>query len=348
MDGSDAAGSRAGGLPPRDTNARQGARATSSPRSSGRKWGAIGLSVALAGTVILIWLVAGEFALRWVGLGHPVLYTTNLTSRYELAPNQNVRRFDGTRVVVDSMGLRSVREWTQPANRKILFFGDSVTYGGSYVDTADLFSERTCAHLELGGTSTCGNAGVNAYGTDNITARLRYKPFDDEAADVVTIVAADAIRGLTDVHSLPYFTQNPLGPFTALSELAMFELDRVRFDLRYNRQPVEQPANIEHQNEVAAYSLDHMFEALLAQREKGKAVLVIFSPLKASVNSGLEPFEEFVLDRVRGSGFDYMDMTPLLRGQDLDALYHDKIHLAAAGHEFYGEKIAGRLVPMLH
>src|SRR5262245_18959630 len=166
-------------------------------------------SLTLLAVSILVPLAVAELFLRWRGLGDPQIYSTNLTDRYELSPNQDVARYGGSRVKVDSEGLRSLHDWSLPADRKILFLGDSVTYGGAYTDTAAPFSERTCAHLGLPGSSTCGNGGVNAYGTDNMTARLLYKPFLDESAVVVTLIGPDTTRGLVVVQSLPYFTRKP-------------------------------------------------------------------------------------------------------------------------------------------
>ena len=325
----------AGGVPPAESPGR--------PVPLSKRFANAAASLALLVVSAVATLAVSEFVARRVGLGDPVLYTTNLTSRYELAPNQNVGRFSGARIHVDSMGLRSVRDWALPADRKILFLGDSVTYGGSYVDTAELFPERVCAHIGLEGTTTCGNGGVNAYGTDNVTARVVYKPFDDESAIVVTLIAADALRGMADVHSLPYFTRKPAGPFRALIELYAFAADRMRLLVRFGGEPVEHPANREHEEDVAAASLDRLFDALRDRIREGKAVLVVFSPRRLSVEAGLQPLESLVLGRVRESGLDYLDMTSVLAGNDLGAIYYDKVHLNPFGHDFYGRHIAGRL-----
>jgi hypothetical protein len=303
-------------------------------------------SLALLAVSIAVPLVVAELVLRWKGLGDPQIYTTNLTDRYELAPNQDVARFGGSRVKVDSVGLRSVRDWSLAADRKILFLGDSVTYGGAYIDTAALFSERTCVHLGLPGSSTCGNGGVNAYGTDNMAARVLYKPFHDESAVVVTLIGPDTTRGLVVVQSLPYFTRKPFGPFPALVELFAYSVDWWRSRVRFNG-PYEEPMSRDHEMEVAGASLDGLFEALRARRSQGVAVLVVFSPIRTSLQNGLEPIEAFVLGRLVASGLDHIDMTAVLKGADLEAIYHDKVHLDPPGHDLYGRHIAERLATML-
>lgn len=303
-------------------------------------------SLALLTVSILVPLVVAELVLRWKGLGDPQIYTTNLTDRYELAPNQDVARFGGSRVKVDSVGLRSVRDWSLTADRKILFLGDSVTYGGAYTDTAALFSERTCVHLGLPGSSTCGNGGVNAYGTDNMTARLLYSSFHDESAVVVTLIGPDTTRGLVVVQSLPYFTRKPFGPFPALIELLAYSVDFWRSRVRFGG-PYEEPMSRDHELDVAGVSLNQLFEALRTRRSQGVAVLVVFSPIRTSVQNGLEPIETFVLGRLMESGLDYIDMTPVLKATDLEVIYHDKVHLDPPGHDLYGRHIAERLATML-
>jgi hypothetical protein len=83
--------------------------------------------------------------------------------------------------------------------------------------TKDLYSNVVCVDLKkaLKRDLTCGNAGVNSYGVDNMAKRIRYKDLADESAIVVTGVSFNAVRGLTDIDSLPYFVAPPPGPFKA-------------------------------------------------------------------------------------------------------------------------------------
>ena len=88
-----------------------------------------------------------EFLLRLYGLGTPVIYDTNISYRYAPKANQSVIRFKGSRVTINKDGLRATKEWDNNNNHKLLFFGDSVTYGGSYIDDKNIFSELTCNFL---------------------------------------------------------------------------------------------------------------------------------------------------------------------------------------------------------
>ena len=84
-----------------------------------------------------------EFILRVIGFGEPVLLQNN--GNYILKPNQEVKRFKGSKVKINKYGMRTNYKWSDNKNlNKIIFFGDSVTFGGSYVDNLNLFSEKFC------------------------------------------------------------------------------------------------------------------------------------------------------------------------------------------------------------
>ena len=152
-----------------------------------------------------------EIYLRAAGLGDPILYYENSSYRYAPVPNQQVTRRRGATVTIDFQGLRGVKEWTGPADTKVLFIGESITWSGTYIDDTQTFPHLTCVYLQeqLGGQFTCGNAGVNAYGTDNMAERIRFGHIRDENVIVVTIASLDALRGLLELGSLSYFSAPP-------------------------------------------------------------------------------------------------------------------------------------------
>jgi hypothetical protein len=159
-----------------------------------------------------------ELYLRYIGLGNPILYYANASYRYAPFPDQRQVRRHNARVSIDSKGLRNTKDWSDPAYAKILFIGDSVTWGGTDIDDADTFADGVCQRFAqaTGKNFVCGNAGANQYGTDNMAERIRYKDFDDETALVVTLIAADTTRGLSDADGRFLFSRRPPPPFRAL------------------------------------------------------------------------------------------------------------------------------------
>jgi hypothetical protein len=82
--------------------------------------------------------VLAEFYLRTIGLGNPILYYADSSYRYPPRPNQKHVGQHGAAVTLDSKGPRGTKEWTAPADGKILFIGDSATWGGTYIDEGSL------------------------------------------------------------------------------------------------------------------------------------------------------------------------------------------------------------------
>ena len=155
-------------------------------------------------------VLLGEFQARLIGLGTPVVYEHNAAFGYTLAPNQNVTRLRNANIIINESGLRSDKTWETENNNKIkiLFLGDSVTYGGSYIDNSQLFTSQICG--DLGDKFICGNAGVNSYGVLNIALRSRYDSRVQDANIVIfTFVLSDFLRGLQNSSVAHYYLSPP-------------------------------------------------------------------------------------------------------------------------------------------
>jgi hypothetical protein len=170
----------------------------------------------------LLALVLFEETLRvGFGLGEPVLYRSSPLFGYRLQPNQLVHR-RGAEIRVNNLALRADRDWDSNIENKILFLGNSVTYGGTTVSNHELFSHRAAAKFEgyLG-----GNAGVNGWGIENIAALV----IDDEFLPARTYVSVlqemDFYRGLSKLAGKPLWSCKPR--FAIQELLAAFYLDRL-------------------------------------------------------------------------------------------------------------------------
>ena len=109
------------------------------------------------------------------GLGTPLIYKYSNIVGYEIEPNQKLKRL-GNNIEINKYGMRS-SNWKDDIPNKILFYGDSVTYGGSIVSNQDLFSENVCRILKETKNKkfTCGNYGVNGYNLEGISKKIRFK-----------------------------------------------------------------------------------------------------------------------------------------------------------------------------
>ena len=88
-------------------------------------------------TSVIIMLSIIEVSLRIYGLGKPIIYEKSLLWGYSPLPNQKSKRLENATVSINEDGLRTSKKFIN-AN-KIIFYGDSVTYGGSYIDDLEIF-----------------------------------------------------------------------------------------------------------------------------------------------------------------------------------------------------------------
>lgn len=280
-----------------------------------------------------------ELYLRSIGLGHPILYYANSSYRYAPLPNQKQVRQRGAAITIDSKGLRGMKDWNSSADGKILFVGDSVTWGGTYIDDKDTFANRVCVQLEksLKRTFVCGNAGVNAYGTDNMAERIRYKDFADESAIVVTLITADTVRGMSDLWRLPSFTAQPPGPFKALWEAGTFVVWKL---LQVLRPVSHDPA---HDLQVADRSLSNLVAVLQDINRANRKVLIVLSPEKRELNGKESDLTKRVRSVLDGSGLDFLDLHQPISAVPNDSFFYDTAHLEVPGHYFVANRIADRL-----
>lgn len=155
------------------------------------------------------------------GLGTPIIYENSRIFGYKIKPNQNIKRL-GNNIKINNLGMRSVQNWTNNNKKKIIFFGDSVTYGGSIVSNEDLFSEKTCDKLNKKDNNfLCGNLSVNGYSLFSIIRSIKYKNFNNENLIVVTIIA----------NNFPRMFHNPISQPFGLKKLKIFYLLSQKFFL---------------------------------------------------------------------------------------------------------------------
>jgi lysophospholipase L1-like esterase len=308
-------------------------------------WLVVACSIALP-------FVVAESVLRHMGLGTPIRYGINGAFRYAPLPNQRVERW-GAVVTIDGQGLRGTEPWSTPADLHVLFVGDSVTWGGTQMDDAAIFSSLTCGVLEarLAKRVVCSNAGVNNYRIDNMRARLRYDRETVDQADVivVTIVAEDTQRGLSDLESRYFYSSVPPGPMPAIGEALGYVLYKASWHIRHHALAYDQRYDIE----VGLASLDLLLAELAALRESGKATLLVFSPTLRDFNDPVPELNRAVREHVVGRGAPYLDLVEAVGswgapdGVDVADLYSDGLHLTATGHALYGGWIGAALVANL-
>src|SRR5436309_1640347 len=114
------------------------------PRPRRHKW------MVRAVVTALLLPVLTELLLRLVaGLGDPVVYQFDPDCGYLPAPNQHVTRM-GCRNDINEFGMRSapVESQKRAGLLRVLFLGDSVTYGTTHVDQGQIFTSLVGPELK--------------------------------------------------------------------------------------------------------------------------------------------------------------------------------------------------------
>lgn len=189
------------------------------------------VALIVFGCVLL--LVVAEIAARLIlGLGDRVLYQSSPLFGYRPQPDQLVYRRGGAEIRINNLGLRADRDWDSTRENKVLFLGNSVTYGGSYIGTTELFSPLAVEGAE---GYFAGNAGVNGWGVENIHALIVGNGFTPASIYVSVLQEMDFYRGLSKLAGKAFWTHKPL--FALEELLAQFHLQR--FESIYNNHDIQ-------------------------------------------------------------------------------------------------------------
>lgn len=264
-----------------------------------------------------------------MGLGNPVIYDSNPLYGFRPLANQHIHRFKGAEVRFNNLGLRADQNWDEHPQKKILFLGDSVTYGGSYVANQELFSELSTKELD---GYACGNAAVNAWGVENIYGLIVEAEFLPAELYVTVLIEGDFYRGpgCMECHSgvrnleLLYYAATSLNDMRYISWKDMA-------DNQIKEKVVEK----------AVLKLKELDEFI---KSKGFSHLIYISPNRNQVlqEAGVDQIVldllkrhqvnfKYLLDAIKSPDFDYSEKTKW---------FHDDVHLEPAGHAAWAKLIS--------
>lgn len=292
----------------------------------------------------LLFAVVAELALKQLtGMGRPVLFYAHPSYGYRMLPNQETWRFGGAHFKINNLGLRARDDWDRGTQNKVLFLGDSVTYGGNHISNEDLFSET--ATKDMPGLRS-GNAGIPNWGVENVHGLVVRGEFLPASVYVTTFIEDDFYRGLQSGHNMPWIKY--VRPYLALQELAEFVWYKYFTNTQeINRRDREsEPAEV--RVERAAVKLKEMDEFLKAG---GYPHLIFISPTRQQVLKQ-RPLDERVHAQLEKHGVAavYLLDKPRVRAaseQEKRSWYQDNDHLTKKGHAVWGELIGEELARKL-
>ena len=270
------------------------------------------------------------------GLGNPLIYNYSKIYGYEIKPNQKINRLRNN-ILINNEGMRSSHDW--PKNNhsksyKILFYGDSVTYGGSVVSNKDLFTEKVCQKLNKKNlNSFCGNMGVNGYGLFSIIKRIKYKRIVNEDLIVITLIGSDFTRGFNHIGSQPFWEKEISNYFPAFTESLFILIDKFRNKKKYKFEDSSSKST------NYKYYDDNFKEFNDVLNANGKKYIIFYSPTLDEIN-GSDQYIFFKQMLNRNNNF--FDLSKI-KYKNKKELYHDNVHLNKEGHEVYSNYISKKI-----
>ncbi len=282
---------------------------------------------------IAITTLSTEIYLNYVGLGDPVRYDSNYMYGYAPKINQIKKRFKDSRVTINEVGLRSLEKWNQN-KQKILFIGDSITYGGSYIDDKKLFTYLVCEELSV---FVCGNAGVNAYSIVNMVHRSKYDLRIKNSDIVIFLVSpGDFYREYKDKNTAHFYLNNKEFFLPAIQEAVSFFATKYDLNRYISKSDDSEAKNLYDLINFSIKILDNEIERL----KKNKKVLVFYTIEKN------DPYSNNVLNK-----YIYQSIKNKFKNKIINLsstlnnskYFHDSVHYTEDGHHAVSKKIISSL-----
>ena len=293
-------------------------------------------------TTLFLVFIADIVARKYLGLGEPIVYDSHVLWGYSPRENRQYRRFDGDIVTINNVGVRGREDWREDG-ANILFLGDSVTYGGSYVDDSQTFSSLACANVP---NWSCQNAGVNAYGILNMVARSRYDSrINDAPIRIFTFISGDFDRGLQKADTAHFILRDTPNHFSGLWEIMNFTASMVNPKEWFGKQSDIKDAEVLREAQLVnrQFALDIFLNELERLNSLGHSFLIVHSPSIQEVEDQNLIDNNFVLSTLSSSfPENYVSLVDPIRlrlENDRNVIYKDDVHYEALGHRIVSETI---------
>ena len=287
--------------------------------------------------IVIVPLIVTETILRYIGLGDPIRYDSNYVYGYSPKINQSKKRFKNSKITINEVGLRSVEKW-QIDKKKILFIGDSITYGGSYIDDKELFSHLTCVEIK---EFICGNAGVNAYSVINMVYRSKYDLRIKNAEVVIFLVApGDFYREYADAQTAHFYLNSKNYILPAIAEAISFFSTKYDINNYISKKNDSSSKNIYDLIDVSIETLDKEIIRL----EKYKKVFLFYTIEKDDPNSEKE-LNKYILKSLKEKlSKEFINLSLTLKDSNY---FYDSVHYTKDGHKAVSKKIISTLKTVL-
>jgi lysophospholipase L1-like esterase len=278
----------------------------------------------------LLFFAFTEFGLRTVfGLGHPLRYAPDPACGYFPLPNQQTRRLRA-RTMTNDLGMRSPEfSAAKPdGTLRLLFLGDSLTFGTILIDQNQIFVERIRRELaaKLGRPVEELNASANSWAIGNELGFLQSRGTFQSDYLILVLNTGDLNQ--------PFATLSEVqGEPTLLERTAVGEVAAKRWPFRRGKPPAGAGMTVGDNPTAREENLRDLSTIADISRAQGVKFLVVYVPFRGTVGGGVESTPTALLQWAAGERADFLDLTPALAAHEARLVtQQDGVHLNAFGN----------------
>ena len=304
--------------------------------------------ILIASGALVLLLICAELGLRLIlGLGNPVLYQADAASGYVPVPNQHLRRFF-CRNDINSFSMRSPEVLPhKPAGcLRLMFLGDSVTYGTTHVDQSKIFTSLVARDLpsHLHRPVEVLNASTGAWAVENEWGYLRSRGAFDSDWVIFVLNTGDLTQPFTN----PDFS-NTSGYPDHRPPFATYEL-WVRYAApRLLHRAAQVDAGAQASADADLQQTTKVLSALSDARSftaaHGAQFAIVYSPAHGSQWTTTPYLQGFKMLEVwvEQNNVPFLDLTPYYAAHPDPEIYQDGIHLNESGNRIVKDALLDAL-----
>ena len=291
-------------------------------------------------TILFTFLLIEVFLRYWVGVGaNNITYYKSSFYGYYNSPDQNLVRRKNN-ISLDHLGNRNSRD-NNFENAKIIFLGDSITYGGSAVDDTQIFTYLVGKKLNY----KYLNISANGWGIINIINFLEFNNFyKKNSIYVITCIDDCYTRNLRRLEQNFFSTKKDsiavIFFFRYLYFYFFFE-DRLS-DRNNNNNFIDNIKTIEK-------SIKEISLLNLKLNSINSKLVVLHSPnikylsrlITKETNQDLQ-YADYILDLLSKENIKFYSIGERFGDKELSnykRFYSDAVHLNQEGHKLYSKII---------
>ena len=283
---------------------------------------------------------------RNIGLGNPFIYKRDSIIGYRLRKLQSKKRFNGAKVSSDFEGFRyDPAKIIKSDTKYIIFVGDSVTYGGSYIDDKDIFSSNYCRIIK--NNFNCLNNGINSWGVLNMgrfISNFDYYSNRKPEKFILVILPGDEPRNFRSFSDTPFWDSSPREP-SAINEVLRY-LNYKYFLPMVRKKSIDNNETISKTRIVSDIQRNIIWNELENLIEKSSYPIdIVITPPKSwfiekNKKKDIEKYEDLLkniskLNAVKKT----CNLYKFISSEYEEGIYHDGVHLTKKGHAIWAKNI---------